>query len=253
MSAPTTLQIIVPVYNEGANFAALYERIRAEAPRPYLLHVVYDFEEDDTLPVVRRLAGDDPSVVLVRNPDRGFVGALRAGFAAAAPGPCVVLMADLSDDLQNLPAMVASWQQGYAVVCPSRYIEGGSQVGGPRLKKVLSRLAGLSFRALTGIGTHDITNNFRLYDRDFVASQRIESRAGCEIALELTVKAFAEGRPIAELPTSWHDRLAGESRFRLWKWLPHYGRWYAWGLFHGVRERRLWRKVTPSPRDALRS
>jgi hypothetical protein len=54
----------------------------------------------------------------------------------------------------------------------------------------------------------------------------IESTAGFELALELTVKAASAGRPMAEVPTTWRDRTAGESHFRLRKWLPHYLRWY---------------------------
>jgi glycosyltransferase involved in cell wall biosynthesis len=247
------LQVIIPVYNEGPNFERLYGKLCASLPQPYRLLVVYDFDEDDTLPVARRIAARDPRVILVRNPDRGFVGAIRAGFEAAEPGPCLVVMADLSDDLSVVPEMVRRWQEGYQVVCASRYAPGGRQNGGPLLKRTLSRAAGLSFRALTGIATHDITNNFRLYDRTFVMTQGIDSRAGCEVALELTMKAFAAGAPITEVPAIWNDRTAGQSRFRLWKWLPHYLRWYAWGLGRGLVRRRLWRRVEPQTRTRTES
>ncbi|MBI3745284.1 MAG: glycosyltransferase [Chloroflexi bacterium] len=62
--------------------------------------------------------------------------------------------------------------------------------------------------------------------RDFLESVTIESRAGFELALELTVKATLAGRRVAEVPTTWRDRAAGESNFRLRQWLPHYLRWY---------------------------
>lgn len=42
----------------------------------------------------------------------------------------------------------------------------------------------------------------------------------------VTVKAHLLGLRIAELPTTWRDRTAGQSRFRLRQWLPHYLRWY---------------------------
>ena len=47
-----------------------------------------------------------------------------------------------------------------------------------------------------------------------------------EVALELCVKAWHQGRTFAEMPTVWKDRMSGTSRFRLLKWLPHYLRWY---------------------------
>jgi hypothetical protein len=44
------------------------------------------------------------------------------------------------------------------------------------------------------------------------------------------VKATIAGRRVAEVPTTWRDRTAGESNFKLRKWLPHYLHWY-WTAF----------------------
>ena len=54
----------------------------------------------------------------------------------------------------------------------------------------------------------------------------IESEGGFELALELTVKATLAGLTVREIPAMWRDRSAGESRFHLRAWLPHYLRWY---------------------------
>ena len=74
--------------------------------------------------------------------------------------------------------------------------------------------------------THDATSNFKLYSRRFLDAVRIESTAGFELALELTVKATLQRRRIAEIPTTWRDRTAGQSNFKLRQWLPHYLHWY---------------------------
>jgi len=79
---------------------------------------------------------------------------------------------------------------------------------------------------LAALPVHDATSNFRLYRKSFIDSVSIESEAGFELALELTVKAHLSGRRIAEVPTVWRDRTAGLSRFELRRWLPHYFRWY---------------------------
>jgi hypothetical protein len=126
--------------------------------------------------------------------------------------------------------MLRLYAAGYRVVCPSRYMPGGRQLGGPRLKGILSRMAGLSLYWLTGFPTRDATNNFRLYDAALVNELGIESTGGFELALELTAKAFRRGVRIAELPTTWRDRTAGQSRFRLLAWLPKYLRWYGYAL-----------------------
>jgi dolichol-phosphate mannosyltransferase len=115
---------------------------------------------------------------------------------------------------------------GADVVAASRYMKGGHQVGGPLLKRLMSRTAGLSLHWFGGVATHDPTNNFKLYSRRLLDTTPIESQAGFELALELTVKATLAGRRVAEVPTTWRDRTAGESNFKLRKWLPFYLHWY---------------------------
>jgi glycosyltransferase involved in cell wall biosynthesis len=226
-----TLSLIVPVYNEAENFPRLVAEVERHVPPPFTMVMVYDFDGDTTVPVARELAATRPWLRLVKNDaGRGVVGAIRTGFRSVGKGPALVLMADLSDDLNIVPRMLALYRQGYRIVCPSRYMRGGRQLGGPFLKRSLSRAAGLSLRYLAGFPTHDATNNFRLYDAALVNELGIESTGGFELALELTAKAFRRGVPVAELPTTWRDRTAGASRFRLTKWLPKYLYWYGYAV-----------------------
>jgi glycosyltransferase involved in cell wall biosynthesis len=233
------LTVVVPVYNEGANIEwvlrGIDEKIRA-SPREVL--VVYDFEEDDTLPAVRVLQELMPDIRLHRNDlGPGVLNALRAGFAAARAPYLVVLMADGSDEPEVVDAMLERARAGADLVAGSRYMAGGHQLGGPLLKRTLSRLAGLSLHWLGGIPIHDPTGNFKLYSRRLLDRVSIESEAGFELALELTIKAWLLGLRIEEVPTTWRDRTAGESRFRLRAWLPHYLRWYWLGLSGRFRRR----------------
>ena len=231
-----SLALIVPVYNEAENFPALLAEIQRHVPAPFVLHVVYDFDQDTTVPVVHALAEDRPWLRLVKNRfGRGVVAAIRTGFEQVGQGPALVIMADLSDDLRIVPQLLDLYDKGNRVVCPSRYVRGGRQLGGPPLKRFLSRTAGLSLRLLAGFPTHDATNNFRLYDAALVNELQIESSGGFELALELTAKAHRRGVKIAEAPTTWRDRTAGESRFRLMKWLPKYLYWYCYALLPGGR------------------
>jgi hypothetical protein len=117
-------------------------------------------------------------------------------------------------------------------------MRGGHQIGGPRLKRLMSRTAGLTLHWFAGVPIHDPTNNFKLYSRRFLDSVTIESTAGFELALELSVKATLAGRRLAEVPTTWRDRTAGQSSFRLRKWLPHYLHWYRVAFAARLRRRR---------------
>jgi dolichol-phosphate mannosyltransferase len=101
---------------------------------------------------------------------------------------------------------------------------------GPLLKGLLSRGAGTSLHWFAGLPTSDPTNSFKAYRKDFLVRTPIESTAGFSLGLELTVKAHAAGDRVEEIPATWTDRVAGESRFKLMKWLPHYLRWYLWAV-----------------------
>lgn len=232
------IQIIVPVYNEGEGVITLYRKLQAEDVPFDSLRFIFDFDEDTSVPFIRRLAAEDPRVQADKNRfGRGAVQALRWGFAHAKPGPVLVVMGDLSDKLSIIPQMLDHWRGGATIVSASRYMPGGKQHGGPPLKTFLSRTAGKSLR-LCGFPTADATNNFKLYDGQWVAGQTIESDGGFEIALELCYKAFSQGKAIAELPTEWWDRTEGESNFKLWAWLPRYLKWYLRSLLSCVRKPR---------------
>jgi dolichol-phosphate mannosyltransferase len=226
------LSVVVPVYNEGENVVptlrGVVERTRT---RPLEVLVVYDFDEDTTVPVVKRLQSELPELHLHRNDlGRGALNALKSGLAAAGAPYVLVTMGDGSDDPSDIDAMYLLAQGGADVVAGSRYMKGGHQVGGPLLKRTMSRVAGLSLHWLGGLPIHDATSNYRLYSKRLLQRVTIESTGGFELGLELTVKAHVLGMRVAEVPTKWSDRTAGESRFRLWKWLPRYLHWYWIGM-----------------------
>jgi glycosyltransferase involved in cell wall biosynthesis len=234
------LSIVMPVFKEGEAIVPAIEALERDIRTSHEILVVYDFDEDPTVPVIERLATEHPSVRGLRNDfGRGVLNAMKAGIADARSPYVLITMADGSDEPHIVDAMVARARDGADVVAASRYMPGGHQIGGPRLKRLLSRTAGLTLHWFARVPTHDPTNNFKLYARRFLDQVTIESTAGFELALELTVKASIEGRTIAEVPTTWRDRTSGESNFKLRKWLPHYLHWYREAFvgrwFGGVR------------------
>jgi len=225
--------IVVPVYNEAELITDTLDCFNRDLPPGYEVLICYDFEGDSTLPVIAALPeGTKPPVLrLVRNSlGPGVHFAIVSGFREARAPVVVVMMADLSDDRRCVDEMVRRVEMGADVVCASRYMAGGRQIGGPRFKGFLSRMAGVTLHRLAGLPTHDPTNSFKAYKRDYLARTRIEGRQGFVLALELTVKAHFNGGRVEEIPAHWHDRSAGQSRFRLLHWLPAYLRWYFWAM-----------------------
>ena len=217
------LTIIIPVYNEGENIKTAVENIEKEVKYPYTINLIYDFDEDTTIKPAR-----DLNVNLIKNKyGRGVLNAIKTGLAEVKTEFAIVTMADLSDPPDVMNAMKDSAIKNNAdIVCASRYMSGGGQIGGPFIKKLMSKYAGLSLHYLAGLPVHDATNSFKLYRKTFLDNVTIESTGGFELGLELVVKAFKNGNKITEVPTIWHDRTAGKSNFKLIEWLPKYLKWY---------------------------
>ena len=227
------LSIVLPVYNEGEAVEPVLRSLARNVTTPHELVVVYDFDEDTTVPVVRRLGSEIPQLRGLRNDlGRGVLNAMKAGIAGTAAPFVLISMADGSDEPEVVDRMVELAKGGADVVAASRYMRGGRQLGGPMLKRLMSRVAGLTLHWFARVPTHDATSNFKLYSRRFLDATAIESTAGFELALELTVKATLAHRRVAEVPTTWRDRTAGQSNFKLRKWLPHYLHWYRVAFLH---------------------
>jgi len=224
------LGIIIPVYNEGNNIGNTFKKIEAKVETPHRIYIVYDFDEDSTLPVAKNFLEKGLDLKFVKNPIRGVVNAIKTGLSEAEENYLLVTMADLSDDYAVVDDMCRMMAKGYDVVCGSRYMKGGKQIGGPLLKKTISRMVGLSLRFITGLPTHDVTNSFKLYRKSMFDSLVIESDGGFEIGMEIVVKAHFSGFKVTELPCVWMDRQKGESRFRILKWSPKYLKWYLYAI-----------------------
>jgi glycosyltransferase involved in cell wall biosynthesis len=221
------LSVVVPVFKEGESIDPVMRALTAAITATHEIIVVYDFDEDPTVPVIDRLHAELPTIRGLRNDlGRGVLNAMKAGIAGASGEYILISMADGSDAPRDADPMLALARAGADVVSASRYMRGGRQIGGPPFKRLLSRAAGLTLHWFGGVATHDPTNNFKLYSRRLLDVTPIESKAGFELALELTVKATLAGRRVAEVPTTWRDRTEGQSNFKLRTWLPHYLRWY---------------------------
>lgn len=224
------LSIIMPVYNEGGVIGETVKRVHESVKTPFELLIVYDMDEDNTVPAVKKIQDKFRNAKLVKNIfGRGALNAIKTGFAKAKGDAVCTMMADLTDDPHTLNEMMRQFDNGYDIVSGSRYMPGGKQIGGPLLKQLMSRAAGISLHYLTGIPTFDPTNSFRLYSNKFLQKTKIESDGGFELGIELTVKAYFNGYKVGEVPTTW-TYLSKESRFLLKKWLPKYLEWYFWAI-----------------------
>jgi glycosyltransferase involved in cell wall biosynthesis len=231
------VSVVIPIYDEGEAIEGFLDLLFDAIKLPCEVLAVYDMPEDTTRPYLEKYARREPRLVPLRNTyGRGPARALRYGLERAAADVVVVTMADGSDDPQQINQLTHLVERGVVVAAASRYMHGGQQVGGPVLKSTISRLAGLSLHWFARVGTRDATNSFKAYNVDFVRQVGIESDAGFELGIEMVAKARRRRLPVAEVPTIWLDRFAGQSNFKLATWIPRYLRWYAYAFGPRIHE-----------------
>src|ERR1700751_63557 len=112
------LDIVIPVYNEGANIVATLRAIARDVKTPTRVLICYDFQDDDTLPAItdNRSAFGSLTVEFVQNRKRGAHAAVLTGFARSDAPFVLVFPADDDYNAGILDAMVAEAAKGCDIV-----------------------------------------------------------------------------------------------------------------------------------------
>ncbi len=170
------LDIIIPVYNEGANILQTLQSLRSAVKTPLRVLICYDREDDDTLSAIRdnRGALGGLAVDFVRNRGKGAHGAVMTGFKAGQAPFAIVLPADDDYNAAIVDSMVQMAATGCDIVCASRFMSGGSMVGCPWLKAVLVRVGNFTLYHLARLPTRDASNGLRLFSRRVIDEIQVE-------------------------------------------------------------------------------
>lgn len=212
--------VVVPTYDERENLTPILQRVLAAAPDAHVL-VVDDDSPDGTGELADELATADSRVHVLHRTDKAGLGAAYvAGFEWAMRCHYDVLVemdADGSHAPEDLPRLIAALGPPGSppqVVVGSRYVPGGRVVNWPWHRQMLSRGANVYSKVALGVPVNDITAGFRVYRADVLATLDLASIAsqGYCFQVDLTWRAVEAGYAVVELPITFIDREAGESK-----------------------------------------
>ena len=229
---------MIQAHNEDAVIGKTIVAIEKQVAIDYEIVVVDDHSSDNTSGEVKALIEKFPNIRLVENDrERGFANALTKGFSVSNSEFVIPVMADLCDDPLTINEMYIKAVKGYDIVCGSRYMKGGTKLGGPPIQAFFSRFVGRSLKYIIGIPTSDASNSFKLYRKKVLDSIKSKSK-GFEISMEITLRAYFAGYSITEVPTVWKGREIGKSKFYIFKVAPNYIKLYLWAVFRrkGTRQ-----------------
>lgn len=232
MEKTPLISIILPVFLEQNNIAWTLSQIHSQVKYRHEIIIIYDNTSDPTINAVKTHTQSRKIKIIKNTHGTGVLNAIKTGFEKARGEIFVVMAADRTDDPKTINTMFSKILLGYDLVCPTRYSLGGKILGKVSVKSALSRLAGISTPYLLGIPTSDLTYSFKMFKKTLLDSIPIQSKSGFEFSEEMTIKAHLYGFKITEVPTIWHDRKYGKSKFKLIQWLPSYMYWFIWGFIN---------------------
>ena len=209
---------IIPTYNVKVNITRLVEAI-SSLPVPFDILVIDDNSPDGTGTLVKEMMPSFPNLHLVERPGKMGLGrAYIAGFDWALQRDYKYIFemdADFShnpDDLVRL--FEACDRDGADLAIGSRYISGVNVVNWPLGRVLMSYIASIYVRVITGMHIKDTTAGFKCYRREVLRSinpGHIKS-VGYGFQIEMKFTAWILGYRIVEIPIIFTDRKEGTSK-----------------------------------------
>jgi dolichol-phosphate mannosyltransferase len=216
-SAVPRLSIVIPCYNEEEVIEETVKRLRdlCDTIVDLTLELVFidDGSTDQTRPLLKKFAADDPRVKLVsfaRN--FGHQIAVTAGLDAANGDAVVIIDADLQDPPEIIPQMIAKWRDGYDVVYGTRTDRPGESA----FKLATARAFYRILNRLSDIPIPLDTGDFRLISRNVVDTLRAMPERDRFVRGMVCWVGFNQ----TTVPYKRAQRLAGTSKYPLRKMLP---------------------------------
>ena len=207
------LSVVIPAQDEEGSVGMTVEGVVAALERErieYEVVVVDDGSEDGTAAVVEAIGASNPSVRChPSHHEKGFGMAIRAGLDVFQGDAVAIVMADASDDPEDLVRYHRLLEEGWDCAFGSRFVWGAEVHDYPRLKYTINRLANWFIRILFRHHYNDTTNAFKAYRREVIETISPLLSKHFNLTVEMPLKAIVRGHSYAVIPTDWTNRTTG--------------------------------------------
>jgi dolichol-phosphate mannosyltransferase len=210
--------VIIPTYNEAENILKIIPEVLKNSSRDneFYILVVDDNSPDNTANLVEDLNNRNV-FILKRDKKSGLGTAYIAGFRYAIEKNYDFVFemdADFSHDPKYLKDFIQKILDGYDLVIGSRYINGISVLNWPLRRLILSYLASVYARMVTGLKVMDTTAGFMCYRVSALKHINLDqvTSNGYSFQIEMKFKFYKKGFKILEIPILFIDRREGESK-----------------------------------------
>jgi len=191
-------------------------KVLAAAKIDYEILVINDHSSDRTGQVLNELSLEFPEVRgLPNTKPKGFGYAVRVGLEQFTGDAVCLVMADASDDPEDVVKYYRKLEEGYECVFGSRFTRQSKVRNYPPHKWVINRLANWFIKILFGLKYNDITNAFKGYRREVIAGVQPILACHFNLTVELPLKAIVRGYSHTIVPINWYGRVTGVSKLKI--------------------------------------
>lgn len=218
------ISLVLPTYNEAENLEKLVMAVDGIFKKNSWageILIVDDNSPDGTGKIADRLQKGYPVVPVHREKKEGLGKAYAEGISRAKGGLILMMDADFSHDPEDIPRIVKMIEEGHDMAIGSRYCSGGTVVGKPFYKIVISKVANRLSNLLLGLPFYDTTDSFRVCRKEIFEDMTFES-GGNAFLTEITIKAYRKGYKICECPIRFVERRSGRSKLSLHREIIRY-------------------------------
>jgi len=210
--------IIIPTYNENQNISILIDKIRKlDCLIDLEILIIDDGSPDGTAKSVEKIQKNDSKLYLInRKKKLGLGSAYCLGFKWAIENNfdfIVQMDADLSHNPNDIIRLLDKIHDNDLVI-GSRYKTGVNVVNWPLRRLILSYLANIYARIITGLKVYDLTSGFKCIKTDILKNINIDKikSEGYSFQIEVNCLCYNQNYKISEVPIIFYDRTIGQSK-----------------------------------------
>ena len=204
------LSLVIPVYNEEESLPVLVETIDGvlgDLPLTFEVILVDDGSTDDSYAVIEQISQRFPYIAAIRfRRNYQKAAALAAGFKEAVGEVVITMDADLQDDPEEIPNLLAALESGQDLVSGWK-----RERRDPLGKRLPSKLFNWVTSTVSGVRLHDFNCGLKAYRRE-VVEDLLPYLYG-ELYRYLPAIAYWSGYRVTEIPVRHHPRRYGISKF----------------------------------------
>ena len=211
------LSIIVPVRNESNIIQEVFDYFSNNLKDiQYEVLIINDFSNDDTFDKCKKLVDDYKNFKIFDNLKKGLGGAINLGINQAKGDNISIMMADLSDDIDDLKRYNVLMEQGnFDAILGSRFTRDSKVKGYPIQKLILNRVFNFFVSIVFLNKYNDYTNAFKIYKKKTLLEIMPLISESFNIFLEIPLKIISRNYRYKIISINWIGRKKGESKFKI--------------------------------------